>query len=76
MMKFKPKNAWWKLSPLVVCLLAACSDGDDGQVGPPGEVGINIAKAKSLQANIEAVTIDEQTRVSVDFFLSDANGVA
>ncbi|TVP08739.1 OmcA/MtrC family decaheme c-type cytochrome [Shewanella sp. MSW] len=76
MMKFKPKNAWWKLSPLVVCLLAACSDGDDGQVGPPGEVGINIAKAKSLQANIEAVTIDEQTRVSVDFFLSDSNGVA
>ncbi len=77
MMKFKPKSAWWKLTPLMVCLLAACSDdGEDGQPGKPGEVVVNISNASSLQAEIENVAIDEQTNVSVDFYLSNANGVA
>ncbi|WP_345317894.1 OmcA/MtrC family decaheme c-type cytochrome [Ferrimonas gelatinilytica] len=59
--------------------LVACSDGDDGAdgpAGPPGEVNIGINDAKSLNATITEVSIDEAGTVAVDFTLTNANGVA
>ncbi|MFQ6370542.1 OmcA/MtrC family decaheme c-type cytochrome [Shewanella sp. YIC-542] len=39
-------------------------------------MGINISKAATLKAQIENVNIDEKTQVTVDFYLSNDNGVA
>ncbi|MCD8475881.1 MAG: hypothetical protein LRY40_04990 [Shewanella fodinae] len=40
------------------------------------DVGVDISNATTLSAQIEAVNIDDKTQVSVDFYLSNANGVA
>lgn len=78
MMKTNTRSQWIAFTPIAmaVCLMTACSDGDDGKEGPPGTVGITIEQANSLKATIENVTIDSKTQVQVDFFLSNANGIA
>ncbi|MGL5390463.1 MAG: multiheme c-type cytochrome, partial [Shewanella sp.] len=78
MMKTTNRSQWVTLTPiaLAIGLMTGCSDGDDGKEGPPGAVSIAIAQAASLKATIENVTIDSNTQVQVDFFLSNANGVA
>ncbi len=77
--KFTGPYKKWLASPLLIApllLLTACNDGDDGENGQDGGVAIHINAAKSLQAQIESVKIDTELAVAVDFYLSDANGVA
>ncbi|MGI1989005.1 OmcA/MtrC family decaheme c-type cytochrome [Shewanella glacialipiscicola] len=78
MMKMNNRSQWKVFTPIAiaVCLMTACSEGDDGKEGPPGTISISIEKADTLQATIDKVTIDAQTQVQVDFFLSNANGIA
>ncbi|MBW3513880.1 MULTISPECIES: OmcA/MtrC family decaheme c-type cytochrome [unclassified Shewanella] len=78
MMKTNTRSQWKIFTPMAVavCLMTACSDGDDGKEGPPGIVSISIEQADTLKATIENVVIDAQTHVQVDFFLSNANGIA
>ncbi|WP_211030964.1 OmcA/MtrC family decaheme c-type cytochrome [Shewanella sp. MMG014] len=69
------------ITPLVLVpmvALTACSgdDGKNGDDGESGDINIAISSAKSLQAEIEKVTIDESLQVSFEFYLSNANGVA
>ncbi|MGL4615617.1 MAG: OmcA/MtrC family decaheme c-type cytochrome, partial [Shewanella sp.] len=78
MMKINNRSQWITLTPiaLAIGLMTACSDGDDGKAGPPAVVSIAIEQATSLKAIIENVTINDNTQVQVDFFLSNANGIA
>lgn len=78
MMKTNTRSQLKILIPIAVAvsLITACSDGEDGQEGPSGSISINIEQANTLKATIESVSIDEQTQVQVDFFLSNVNGIA
>ncbi|MCS6257947.1 OmcA/MtrC family decaheme c-type cytochrome [Shewanella baltica] len=78
MMNTNTRSQWKIFTPIAVavCLMTACSDGEEGKEGPPGIVSISIEQADTLKATIEKVAIDAQTQVQVDFFLSNANGIA
>ncbi|MCL2916887.1 OmcA/MtrC family decaheme c-type cytochrome [Shewanella litorisediminis] len=61
---------------LLAAMLGGCgSDGKDGSDGPDGGTGVHIKSATSLSAKIIDARI-EDGRVSVDFSLENANGVA
>ncbi|MBY5991040.1 OmcA/MtrC family decaheme c-type cytochrome [Ferrimonas balearica] len=79
---FDTRKPWQTLLLTGVAALALTGcpddgdDGADGPDGPPGEVSIAIGAAKSLNASITGVSIDEAGMVMVDFDLTNANGVA
>ncbi|MGE4261855.1 OmcA/MtrC family decaheme c-type cytochrome [Shewanella sp.] len=80
-MKTKTHILWLSLLSLNYGILAGCSDdNDNNQVDNPtppvSDVDVDINNATTLSAQIEAVNIDDKTQVSVDFYLSNANGVA
>jgi len=47
MMKTNTRSQWKIFTPMAiaVCLMTACSDGDDGKAGQPGVVSISIEQA-------------------------------
>lgn len=55
MMKTNTRSQWIAFTPIAmaVCLMTACSDGDDGKEGPPGTVGITIEQANSLKPRLK-----------------------
>lgn len=62
---------------LMSVVLAGCggSDGDKGPDGEDGVIGVNIDTSSTLKAKFTKATIDAG-KVSVDFTLENANGVA
>ncbi|WP_330131161.1 OmcA/MtrC family decaheme c-type cytochrome [Shewanella xiamenensis] len=62
---------------LLSLLLTGCggSDGKDGEDGKPGVVGVNINSTSTLKAKFTNATVDAG-KVTVDFTLENANGVA
>ncbi|MGL4577931.1 OmcA/MtrC family decaheme c-type cytochrome [Shewanella sp. DNRA4] len=62
---------------LLSLLLTGCggSDGKDGEDGKPGVVGVNITSTSTLKAKFTNATVDAG-KVTVDFTLENANGVA
>ncbi|QYJ77726.1 OmcA/MtrC family decaheme c-type cytochrome [Shewanella acanthi] len=62
---------------LLSLLLVGCggSDGKDGEDGKPGVVGVNIDSTSTLKAIFTNATVDAG-KVTVDFNLENANGVA
>ncbi|ASK68746.1 cytochrome C [Shewanella bicestrii] len=62
---------------LLSLLLTGCggSDGKDGEDGKPGVVGVNIDSTSTLKAKFTNATVDAG-KVTVDFTLENANGVA
>ncbi len=62
---------------LLSLALTGCggSDGSDGADGKPGVVGVNIDSTSTLKANFTNATINAG-KVTVDFTLENANGVA
>ncbi|MCH1918938.1 OmcA/MtrC family decaheme c-type cytochrome [Shewanella sp. A3A] len=79
-MKTRIHILWLALLSLSFGILAGCSDDNNDKTNNPAppvnDVGLNIKDTTTLKAQIAAVSIDESTQVSVDFYLSDANGVA
>lgn len=60
---------------LISVALAGCSDGDDGENGKDGVIGIDINATSTLKATFTHASIDAG-KVTVDFRLENANGVA
>ncbi|QUN07208.1 OmcA/MtrC family decaheme c-type cytochrome [Shewanella yunxiaonensis] len=85
-MKTKYHILWLALLSLGFGILAGCSDDnnndsnndqtDTDTTTPVTDVGVDISDATTLSAQIESVSIDDSKNVSVDFYLSNANGVA
>ncbi|MEZ9368825.1 OmcA/MtrC family decaheme c-type cytochrome [Shewanella sp. 10N.286.51.B2] len=62
---------------LLAFALTGCgSDGSDGKDGEDGVVGKPIGSVSSLTSTITSASVDENNFLSVDFKLSDPNGVA
>ncbi|MFS1422319.1 OmcA/MtrC family decaheme c-type cytochrome [Shewanella sp. 10N.286.48.B5] len=62
---------------LLAFALTGCgSDGKDGEDGEDGVVGKPIGSVSSLTSTITSASVDENNFLSVDFKLSDPNGVA
>lgn len=79
MKKFKFNAATKAVLGAGLLSLALCgcgSDGNDGEDGKPGPVGTNIGAVSQLDATIRSANIDDAGFLSVNFNLSNANGVA
>ncbi|WP_158638053.1 OmcA/MtrC family decaheme c-type cytochrome [Shewanella donghaensis] len=61
---------------LAFALTGCGSDGSDGEDGEDGLVGKPIGSVSSLTSTITSASVDENNFLSVDFKLSDPNGVA
>jgi OmcA/MtrC family decaheme c-type cytochrome len=62
---------------LIALALSGCggSDGTNGEDGPDGIIGVNIDATSTLKATFTDATVVDG-KVSVDFILKNANGVA
>lgn len=60
---------------LSMAMVGCGSDGNDGEDGKDGVVGVNINSTSTLKANFTKATVDNG-KVTVDFTLENANGVA
>ncbi|MCL1036724.1 OmcA/MtrC family decaheme c-type cytochrome [Shewanella submarina] len=60
---------------LSMAMVGCGSDGKDGEDGKDGVVGVNINSTSTLKANFTSATV-ENGKVTVDFELANANGVA
>lgn len=62
---------------LLSLALSGCgSDGKDGEDGKPGPIGNAIGSVSHLDANIQSASVDDAGILTVNFNLTDANGVA
>ena len=62
---------------LLSLVLSGCgSDGKDGEDGKPGPVGNPIGEVSHLKSNIQSASVDDAGILTINFNLTDANGVA
>lgn len=73
----------WKLlasAAMVSLALSGCgsdgSDGSNGEDGKPGPVGVAIGEVTELSAKVTSATVDADGFLTVNFSLSNPNGVA
>ncbi|MBY6188561.1 OmcA/MtrC family decaheme c-type cytochrome [Marinobacter hydrocarbonoclasticus] len=73
----------WKLlasAAMVSLALSGCGsdgkDGSNGEDGKPGPIGVAIGEVSQLNANVTSASVDEAGILTVNFTLTNPNGVA